>query len=93
MAGKPIEIGSDSKEEMPIHMEHGECLRPKIERGATDSAYPSLSSYVGMTDFNLGTTPNFDYILAESSYAPTSLRRTSWATGWTLRMYRECDYP
>jgi hypothetical protein len=91
--GKPIEIGSDSEGEMPIHMDHGECSRPKMERGATDSAYPSLSSYLGMTDFNLGATPDFDYIPAESSYAPASLRRTSRATDWTLGMYRECDYP
>jgi hypothetical protein len=93
MAGKPIEIGSDSEGEMPNHMERGECSRPKMERGATDVAYLSLSSYLGMTDFNLGTTPDFDYILAESSYAPASLRRTSRATGWTPGMYRECDYP
>jgi hypothetical protein len=93
MAGKPIQIGSDLEGELPIHMEHGECSRPKMERGATDSAYPSLSSYLGMTDFNLGTTPDFGYIPVESSYAPTSLRRTSRATGWTPGMYRECDYP
>jgi hypothetical protein len=36
MAGKPIDIGSDSEGEMPIHMEHGECSRPKMERDATD---------------------------------------------------------
>jgi hypothetical protein len=64
-----------------------------MERGATDSVYPSLSSYPGMTDFNLSTTPDFDYTPAESSYAPTTLRRTSRATGWTPGMYRECDYP
>jgi hypothetical protein len=93
VAGKPIEIGSDSEGEMPIHMERGECLRPKMERGAIESAYPSLSSYLGMTDFNLGATPDFDDIPAESSYAPASLRRTSRATGWTPGMYRECDYP
>jgi hypothetical protein len=81
MAGKPIEIGSYSEGEMPIHMEHGECSRPKVERGATDSVYPSLSSYLGMTDFNLGTTLDFGYSPAESSYAPASLRRTSRATG------------
>jgi hypothetical protein len=67
VAGKPIEIGSDSEGEMPIHMEHGECSRPKMERDATDSAYPSLSNYLGMTDFNLGTTPDFDFFPAESS--------------------------
>jgi hypothetical protein len=93
VAGKSIEIGSDSKGELPIHMEHGECSRPKMERGAIDSAYPSLSNYLGMTDFNLGTTPDFGYIPAESSYAPDSLRRTSRATSWTPGMYRECDYP
>jgi hypothetical protein len=93
VAGKPIEIGSDSEGEMPIHMEHGECSRPKMERGAIDSAYPSLNSYLGMTNFNLGTTPDFDYMPAESSYVPTSLRRTSRATSWTPGMYRECDYP
>jgi hypothetical protein len=75
VAGKPIEIGSDSEGEM--HMEHGECSRPKMERGSADSVYPSLSSYLGMTDFNLGTTPDFGYIPSESSYAPASLRRTS----------------
>jgi hypothetical protein len=93
VAGKPIEIGLDSEGEMPNHMEHGECSRPKMERGATYSAYPSLSSYLGMTYFNFGTTPDFNYIPAESSYAPATLRRTSRATGWTPGMYRECDYP
>jgi hypothetical protein len=93
MAGKPIEIESDAERELCSHMEHGECSRPKMERDATDRAYPSLSSYLGMTDFNLGTTPDFDFFLAESSYAPASLRRTSRATGWTPGMYRECDYP
>jgi hypothetical protein len=93
MAGKPIEIESDAEGELPIHMERGECSRPKMERGATDSAYLSLSSYLGMTDFNLGTTPDFDFFPAESSYAPASLRRTSRATGWKPGMYRECDYP
>jgi hypothetical protein len=63
-----------------------------MERGAIDSAYPSLSSYLGMTDFNLGTTPDFDYMPMESSYVPTSLRRTSRPAGWTPGMYRECDY-
>jgi hypothetical protein len=93
VVGKPIDIGSDSEGEMPIHMELGECSRPKMERDATDSVYLSLSSYLGMTDFNLGTTPSFSYSPAESSYAPASLRRTSRATGWTPGMYRECDYP
>jgi hypothetical protein len=93
MAGKPIEIGSDSEEELPIHMERGDCSRPKMVRDARDSAYLSLSTYLGMTDFNLGTIPDFDFFLAESSYAPASLRRTSRATGWTPGMYRECDYP
>jgi hypothetical protein len=32
VAGKPIEVGSDSEGEMPIHMERGECSRPKMER-------------------------------------------------------------
>jgi hypothetical protein len=81
VARKPIEIESDAEGELPIHMEHGECSRPKMERGATDSAYPSLSSYLGMTDFNLGTTPDFEFFSAESSYAPASLKRTSRATG------------
>jgi hypothetical protein len=93
VAGKPIDIGSDSEGEMHIHMEHGECSRPKMERDATDSVYPSLSSYLGMTDFNLGTTLGFSYSPAGTSYAPASLRRTSRATGWTPGMYRECDYP
>jgi hypothetical protein len=93
VAGKPIEIESDKEEELPSHMERGECSRPKMERDATDRTYPSLSSYLGMTDFNLGNTPDFDFFPAESSYAPASLRRTSRATGWTPGMYRECDYP
>jgi hypothetical protein len=93
VAGKPIEIGSYLEGEMPIHMERGECSRPKMEKGATDVAYPSLSCYLRMTDFNLGTTPDFDYIPVELSYTPASLRRTSRATGWTPGMYRECDYP
>jgi hypothetical protein len=88
MAGRPIEIESDAEGELPIHMERGECSRPKMERGATNVVYPSLSSYLGMTDFNLGTTPDLDYIPAESSYTPASLRRTSQATGWTPGMYR-----
>jgi hypothetical protein len=81
VAGKPIEIELDVEGELPSHMERGECLRPKMERDATDRAYPSLSSYLGMTDFNLGTTPDFNFFPAESSYAPASLRRTSRATG------------
>jgi hypothetical protein len=44
VVGKPIEIESDAEGELPIHMEHGECSRPKMERGATDVVYPSLSS-------------------------------------------------
>jgi hypothetical protein len=78
---------------MPIHMEHGECSRPKMGRGATDSVYPSLRSYLGMTNFNLGTTPNFGYTPAETSYAPATLSRTTRSTGWTPGMYREHDYP
>jgi hypothetical protein len=93
VAGEPIEIESDEEGELPSHMERGECSRPKIERDATDRAYPSLSSYMGMTDFNLGTTPNFEFFPAESSYAPASLRRKSRATNWTPGMYRECDNP
>jgi hypothetical protein len=93
VAGKPIEIESNEEGELPSHMEHRECSRPKMERDTTDRAYPSLSSYLGMTDFNLGTTPNFDFFPTESSYAPASLRTTSRATGWTPGMYRECDYP
>jgi hypothetical protein len=58
-----------------------------MERDATDSAYPSSSSYLGMTDFNLGTIPDFSYSPAESYYAPASLRRTSRATSWTSGMY------
>jgi hypothetical protein len=81
VAGKPIEIELDAEEELPIHMEHGECSRPKMERGAADVVYPSLSSYLGMTYFNLGSTLDLDYIPAESSYTPASLRRTSRATG------------
>jgi hypothetical protein len=76
VAGKPIDIGSDSEGEMPIHMEHGECSRPKMERGAIDSVYLSLSSYLGMTDFNLGTRPDIGYAPVEASYAPATLRRT-----------------
>jgi hypothetical protein len=90
---KPIEMGSYLEGELPNRMECGECSRPKVERHATDVVYPSLSSYLGMTDFNLGTTPDFDFLPVESSYAPASLRRTSRATGWTPGMYRECDYP
>jgi hypothetical protein len=78
---------------MPIHMEHGECSKPKMERGATGSVYPSLSSYLGMTDFNLGTTPDLGYALVETSYAPATLRRTPRSTSWTPGMYREHDYP
>jgi hypothetical protein len=81
VAGKPIEIESDVEGELPSYMERGECLRPKMERGATEVVYPSLSGYLGMTDFNLGTTPDLDYIPAESSYTPASVRRTSRATG------------
>jgi hypothetical protein len=93
VAGKPIDIGSDSEGEMPIYMERGECSRPNMERGATYSAYPSLSSYLGMIDFNLGTTPDFRYTPTETSYAPATPRRTPRSTGWTPRMYREYDYP
>jgi hypothetical protein len=92
VAGKPIDIGSDSKEGMPIPVEHGECSRPKMERGAIDSVYPSLRSYLGMTDFNLGSKLDFDYAPAETSYAPATLRRTPRSTGWTPVMYREHDY-
>jgi hypothetical protein len=44
VAGKPIEIESDAEGELPSHIERGECSRPKMERGATDVVYPSLSS-------------------------------------------------
>jgi hypothetical protein len=93
VAGKPIEIESDDEGKLPSYMERGECLRPKMERGATEVVYPSLSGYLGMTDFNLGPTPDLDYMPAESSYTPASVRRTSRATGWTPGMYREFDYP
>jgi hypothetical protein len=93
VVGKPIEIESDAEGELPSYMERGECSRPKMERGATEVVYPSLSGYLGMTDFNLGPTPDLDYILAESSYTPASVRRISRATGWTPGMYREFDYP
>jgi hypothetical protein len=93
VAGKPIEIESDEEGEIPIHMERGECSRPNIERSATEVVYPSLSRYLGMTDFNLGTTPDFGYTPAASSYTPALVRRTSRATGWTPGMYREYDYP
>jgi hypothetical protein len=42
VAGKPIEIESDAEEELPTHMERGECSRPKMERGTTDVVYPSI---------------------------------------------------
>jgi hypothetical protein len=93
VAGRPIEIESDDEEKLPSYMEHGECSRPKMERGATEVVYPSLSGYLGMTDFNLGPTPDLDYMPAVSSYTPTSVRRTSRATAWTPGMYREFDYP
>jgi hypothetical protein len=93
VAGNPIFIGSDMEGDMPIPMERGECSRLKMERGTTDNVYPSLSSYLGMTDFNLGTTPDPDYAPAETSYAPATLRRTPRSTGWTPGMYREHDYP
>jgi hypothetical protein len=91
--GRPIEIESDDEGKLPSYMERGECSRPKMERSATDAVYPSLSGYLGMTDFNLGPTPNIDYMPAESSYTPASVRRTSRVTGWTPEMYREFDYP
>jgi hypothetical protein len=93
MAGKPIEIDSDEEGELPSHMEHGECSRPKVEWGTTEVVYPSLSRYLGMTDFNLGTIPEYGYAPEASSYTPASVRRTSRATGWTPGMYREYDYP
>jgi hypothetical protein len=93
VAGNSIFIGSDMEGDMAIPMERGEFSRPKMERGTTDSVYPSLSSYLGITDFNLGTTPNPDYAPAETSYAPATLKRTPRSTGWTPGMYREHDYP
>jgi hypothetical protein len=93
VAGKPIEIESDVEGELPSYMEHGECSKPKVERGATEVVYLLLRGYLGMTDFNLGPTPDLDYIPAESSYTPPSARRTSRATGWIPGMYREFDYP
>jgi hypothetical protein len=92
MAGRPIEIDLDDKGKLSSYMEHGECSRPKMERGAIEVVYPSLSGYLGMTNFNLGPTPDLDYMPAESSYTPASVRRTS-PTGWTPGMYREFDYP
>jgi hypothetical protein len=80
VVGGPIEIESDDKRKLPSYMERGECSRPKMERGATEVVYPSLSGYLGMTDFNLGPTPDLDYMLAESSYTPASVRRASRAT-------------
>jgi hypothetical protein len=93
MVGRPIEIESDDEGKLPSYMEHGEYSRPKMERGATEVVYPSLSGYLGMTNFNLGPTPDLDYMPAESSYTPASVRRTSRATGWTPGMYWEFDYP
>jgi hypothetical protein len=93
VVGKPIEIESDDEGKLPSYMERGECSRPKMERGATEVVYPSLSGYLGMTDFNLGPTLDLDYIPAASSYTPASVRRTSRATGWTPGMYREFNYP
>jgi hypothetical protein len=77
VAGKPIEIESDDEGKLPSYMEPGECSRPKMKRGATEVVYPSLSGYLGMTDFNLGPTPDLDYMPAKSSYTPASVRRTS----------------
>jgi hypothetical protein len=93
VAGKPIEIKSDDEGKLPSYMERGECSRSKMERGAIEVVYPSLSGYLGMTDFNLGPTPDLDYVPAESSYTPASVKRTSRATGWIPGMYREFDYP
>jgi hypothetical protein len=93
VAGRPIEIESDDEGKLPSYMERGECSRPKMERSATEVVYPSLSGYLGMTDFNLGPIPDLDYMPAESSYTPPSVRRTSRATGWTPGMYREFDNP
>jgi hypothetical protein len=93
VAGKPIEIELDAEEELPTRMDRGECSRPKMERGTTDVVYPSLSCYLGMTDFNLGTTPDYDFFPAESSYAPASLRRTSRATGEGFRSIVNQKFP
>jgi hypothetical protein len=93
VVGRPIEIESDDEGKLPGYMERGKCSRPKMERSATEVVYPSLSGYLGMTDFNLGPTPDIDYMPTESSYTPASVRRTSLATGWTPGMYREFDYP
>jgi hypothetical protein len=77
VARKPIEIGQTQR---------GRCL----SIGSMENARGTR--WRGVTDFNLGTIPDFSYSPAESYYAPASLRRTSRATGWTPGMYQEGDY-
>jgi hypothetical protein len=87
MAGNPILIGSNVERDIPTPMEQGECMKPRTEGCTTRSVYPSLSSYLAMTDFNLGTASDSDYAPIGRPYVPTTLRRTSRSTGWTPGMY------
>jgi hypothetical protein len=93
VTGNPILLGSDVERYIPTPMERGEYLKPRMEGCTTRSVYPLLGSYLVMTDFNLGTTSDFDYTPTGRPYVPATLRRISRSTGWTLRMYQEHDFP
>jgi hypothetical protein len=81
VAGNPILLGSDVERDIPTPMEWGEYSKPRTEGCTTHSAYPSLGSYLAMTDFNLGTTSDFNYTPTWRPYVPTTPRRTSRSTG------------
>jgi hypothetical protein len=68
-------------------------FRGNISEGEEDyptgDVYSSLNSYVGMTDFCLGTSSDSDYTPTERQYVPDFVRKTTRYTGWRPRMYPE----
>jgi hypothetical protein len=64
VAGNPILIGPKVERDIPTPIERGECSKSRTEGCSICRVYPSLSSYLAMTDFNLGT-------MSDSDCAPT----------------------
>jgi hypothetical protein len=91
--GNPILIGPKVERGIPTPMERGECSKSRTEGCTICRVYPSLSSYLVMTDFNLGTLSDSDYTPTERLYIPITLRRISRSTSWIPGMYQEHDYP
>jgi hypothetical protein len=80
--GTPILIGPKVERDIPTPTERGKCSKSRMEGCTNCSMYLSLSSYLVMTDFNLGTMSNSDYTPTGRLYIPIALRRISRYTGW-----------